>query len=366
MRYAFAMREHVTAELEATLLRELRSTWSDVNRVYFKSALKAPLFRLSESASVLGRWYAETRILELSRQLVHDAKWGQVVEVLKHEIAHQYVHEVLKVLDETAHGPAFRQICERMGTDPAASGMPADATVSDNPERERLLRRVTGLLALADSPNQHEAESATALAQRLMLKYNIARIDADGAASGYGFRHIGEPKGRVYEPEHLLAGILADHFFVDAIWVPAFRPHDGRRGSVLEICGSHENLEMACYVHAFLSGTADRLWKEHKIDEGITSNRERRTYRAGVMEGFHSRLKSEQRRSASAGLVWVGDPELDRYYKKRHPRIRTVRLQGHGHSRTRASGREAGQQIVLHKGVKQGGRSRGRLLPPKP
>ena len=361
------MRECLSIELEATLLRELRNTWSDINRIYFKSALKRPLFRLSDSTALLGRWCADTRILELSRLLVQHATWGQVVEVLKHEIAHQYVHEILNAVDETAHGPAFRETCDRMGADPAASGMPiatGGASLGENPERARLLRRVSGLLALADSPNRHEAESATALAQRLMLKYNIALIEADGSRM-YGFRHLGEPKGRVYEPEHLLAAIIAEHFFVDAIWVPAYRPHDGKRGSVLEICGSQENLEMACYVHAFLSGTADRLWKQHKREHGITSNRERRAFRAGVMEGFHSRLASEQRRSASAGLVWVGDPGLEGYYKKRHPRIRTVRLRGHGLSRTRFSGREAGKQIVLHKGVRQRARTRGRMLPAK-
>ena len=53
----------------------------------------------------------------------------------------------------------------------------------------------------------------------------------------------------------ILAGILSDHFFVEVIWVPVWRPLDGKRGSVLEVCGSPANLELAEYVHAFVNHT---------------------------------------------------------------------------------------------------------------
>jgi len=352
----------LSRELEATLLRELAVTWGEINRSLFKSTLRPPVLRLSSNASFLGRWLTDTRVLELSRELVLENRWGQVVEVLKHEMAHQYVHEVLGVHDESAHGPAFRKVCQRIGIDAAASGLPGGG--EENPQRERLLRRIAGLLALAESTNRYEAESATAQAQRLMLKHNLA-VSESGRRQRYGFRHLGEPKGRVPEAEHILAAILADHMFVEAIWVPAFRPHDGKRGSVLEICGSYENLEMACYAHAFLLGTAEHLWSEHKRAKQIRSNRDRRSYIAGVMEGFRERLNSEKKRAAKQGLVWVGDADLSHYYRRRHPYVRTVRLRGHGRSDTRAHGREAGRKIVLHKGVKGAARNRGRVLPPK-
>ena len=43
-----------------------------------------------------------------------------MVEVLKHEMAHQYAHEILGARDESAHGEAFRTVCQRLGID--ASG----------------------------------------------------------------------------------------------------------------------------------------------------------------------------------------------------------------------------------------------------
>src|SRR4029077_4252276 len=120
-----------------------------------------------------------------------------------------------------------------------------------------VIERVARLLALAESPNQHEAEAAMAAAQRLMLKYNVELQQHACGARRYGFKHLGEPSGRVGESERILASILAKHFFVEVIWVPVYRPTEGKRGSVLEICGAPENLEMAEYAHAFLRHTAE-------------------------------------------------------------------------------------------------------------
>ena len=198
-----------------------------------------------------------------------------------------------------------------------------------------------------------------------MRKHNI-ELFAQGSRHSYDFRQLGLPKGRVQEHEHILAAILADHFFVEAIWVPGYRPTDGKRGNVLEICGTPENLETASYAHAFLTGTADQLWKQHQREAGIRSNRDRRGFLAGVMEGFRERLNEEKRRSEQRGMVWVGDADLTGYHRARHPYIRSVRLQGNRFSTARTEGRAAGRNIVLHRGVGAGtGGRAGRALPAK-
>jgi len=79
---------------------------------------------------------------------------------LKHEMAHQFVHEVLGE-QEAPHGPAFRATCARLGIDQRAGGLPQPAQSAD---QRRLLERVHKLLALAQSDNQHEAEAAAAAA----------------------------------------------------------------------------------------------------------------------------------------------------------------------------------------------------------
>ncbi|WP_434045762.1 MULTISPECIES: SprT-like domain-containing protein [Sorangium] len=363
----------LSAELEAALVRELMGAYQTLNYTHFRRKLRSASIELSDAASRLGRWISEARTVEISRPLVLTQPWGVVIEVLKHEMAHQYVHEVLGVTDEAAHGPAFREVCARLGIDATASGMPAAgpsradpgaAAGSDAAADARILDRIARLLALADSPNAHEAQAAMGAAQRLMLKYNLDVAKAR-AARQYGFHHLGEPSGRVGESERIVGGILGKHFFVEAIWVPVYAPLDGKRGSVLEICGTSANLEMAAYVHAFLHHTAEQLWREHKRAHGVKGNKDRRTYMAGVMLGFLEKLNTERKASAEQGLVWVRDADLDTYYRSRHPHVQHLRHAGNQRTAAHAHGREAGRKIVLHRPMQGATGERGLLLPGK-
>lgn len=354
----------LSADLEAALLLELREQYRHLALAYFKGNLKLPQFELVASRARLGRWIPETRIIELSRPLVLEQPWGVVIEVLKHEMAHQYVGEVLGEQGESAHGPRFRAVCTKLGIDAAASGVPIPRPGAAEAEHGKVGERIARLLALAESSNVHEAEAAMAAAQRLLLKHNL---DLRGArvAQGYTWKHLGEPTGRTSEAERVLSLILGKHFFVEAIWVPVYRPALGKRGSVLEICGTPESVEIAEYVHGYLVQTAARLWMEHKVEQGIFSNRERRTFLAGVMSGMSDKLSREEKKSASAGMVWVADGDLDDFFRRRHPHVRHIRYAGQRRTEAYAHGREAGGKIVIHKGVKSTTEQRGLLLGPK-
>ncbi len=361
------MSDAISAQLEAALLRELTEQYRLLIHCYFRGGLRLPQLALVSSRTRLGRWIAATRTVEVSRSLVLEQPWGVVVEVLKHEMAHQYVTEILGVTTETAHGPAFRDTCARLGIDAAAAGMPvakSDDGAAPNAQRGKVAERIARLLALAESPNVHEAEAAMAAAQRLLLKHNIELREAR-AAQGYAWKHLGRPTGRTSEAERVLSLLLGKHFFVEAIWVPVYRPLEGKRGSILEVCGTPENLEIAEYVHGYLLDTAEHLWREHKRLLGIRSDRDRRTYLAGVMSGMNEKLSREQKKSEEAGLVWIADGDLDRWFRVRHPQVRHVRYTGQPRTEAYAHGREAGKNIVIHRGIKDRAAERGLRLGPK-
>lgn len=354
-----AARARLAAELEAALVRELRTAYNDVNAAFFRRKLTPPAIELSDVASRLGRWVSDLRTIEIARVLVVEQPWGVVIEVLKHEMAHQYVYEALGITDETAHGPAFRDVCAKLGIDAGASGMPANGARSG--EESRVLERIARLLALAESANVNEAQAAMNAAQRLMLKYNLENA-ATQAPRAYGFRHLGKATGRVSESERLLGAILGKHFFVDVIWVPVYRPLEAKRGSMLEVCGTQANLDMAAYVHAFLTHSADHLWSDHRKLKRIRSNKDRRTFLAGVMAGFMEKLEQQRVVNKEEGLVWIKDADLDGYYRKRHPHIHHVRLAGNQRTEAHAHGREAGRKLVLHKPVTGGPSGSVKLL----
>ncbi len=347
--------------LETALLREVASTWEELATRHFPSALHAPVFAFAEGTARLGCWNRLHRTISLSRQLVFERPWGVVREVLKHEIAHQYIDEALRIRDETAHGPAFTRICRQHGFDAGAAGLPIGG--DGQPDgRHPMLRRIMRLLALADSPNLHEAEAAMNEARRLMLIHNID--DAAAIPSGgYHFRHVGPVRARSEPSARILAGILSRHFFVSAIWVPSYVPEEARRGSTLELCGTSANLDVAEYVHGFLTETAQRLWRDHRRARAIRSDRERRSFVAGVMAGFQEKLGEGERQSQVQGLVRHADAEREAHLRRRYPRTRRRTSRATLQPQAYESGKEAGRRVDIHRPVTAEG-AKVRLLPP--
>src|SRR4051812_43490555 len=119
----------LTAELEAALVREVRRAYDWQNN-RFKDRLTAPVIVLADSEQRLGRWISQTRTLELSRTLVLERPWPEVIAVLEHEMAHQFVDEVLQIRDEPPHGPTFQRVCAERGIDARAAGSPEAVAVS--------------------------------------------------------------------------------------------------------------------------------------------------------------------------------------------------------------------------------------------
>jgi hypothetical protein len=339
------------------ILRELSLEYGELNRNYFKNQLRPIPLWLRDGSSLLGCFVRDPRRIELSRALVMHEPWGSVIEVLKHEMAHQFVVEVLRDDIETSHGPRFQRLCEQLGIDARGSGLP-DAQPSPSP----ILDRIRKLFALAGSSNQNEAEAAMRMAHRLMLKHNLERPSSE-ETHAYGFRHLGRYTGRISEAENLLAGLLGEFFFVQPIWVSVYRVEDHKRVSVLEVTGRYENLAMAEYVYGFLHSAAESLWREHKQRHDIRRDSERRVYMAGVMRGFAEKLRDERKAAEETGLVWVADPLAQRYFRRRHPRVRTSMRHSSEHRAAAAEGRAAGRSLVLNRPMGQGPSKKIRALP---
>jgi hypothetical protein len=339
----------LSAALETALVRELRRLYEQLNERRFADMLRPPVLALAGSTRRLGQWTHATRTLELQRAFVLTHPWLEVTSVLEHEMAHQFVDEVLGVRDEPAHGPTFQRVCAERGIDARAAGVPISSTA--DVEAERALDKIRKLLALAGSDNQHEAEMAMRRAHELMLRHNIEQAAAE---QRYEVRHLGTPSLRANAVEAAIVGLLTELFFVEVIRVAIYLPREARHAHVYEVMGTHANVEMAAHVFAFLLATAGRLWRENRRDTRVRSGRDRLSYQAGVIGGFRDKLLAERNQLEGTGLVWIGDGALHDFYRARYPRIRTVRRSVRL-SRAHAAGREAGRNVVLHKPVTESG-----------
>lgn len=345
---------HLTADLERAVLRELQAAWIDRNTRDFRGELRPIVLRLHDDGP-LGVYRDHTRTISLQRELVISRPWGQVIEVLRHEMAHQYVRQTRLAPDESPHGPAFRKICKERGIDARAAGLPAP---EHSPEESKIIRRIQALLRLAESPEPNEAAAAANAARRLLAQHDVS-LNTHG--SNYTFRQVGPTKGRFDPWEKCLFAVLTEHFGVDGILARAYRPDRGRWGRVLEILGPVHHVEVASYVHDFLRVAGESAWRAHRKQSGSKSNADRRTFLFGVMDGFRQSLAAEPT-DAEHALVSLETPGFTQYFTSRYPRVRRGRRQRVRVNDATEAGRSVGRTLKVRPGVSAHGDG-PRLLP---
>ena len=330
-------------------IRKLYAWWRHYNEEYLSGALRSPRIELGGGGQTLGSWDGTRRILRIAVAHIEVDPWLYVMETLRHEMAHQYVAEVLGIEAEAPHGRAFRRACEKLRCTPAARASREPVRLES--DSDRLLRRLQKVLSLSGSPNEHEAETAIKKARRLLLKYNIDSVELDSDRK-FSYRSLGPIKGRRTSCELWLSLILQEIFFVETKWVPTYRAQEDKAGTVLEIYGTPANLDMAEYVYAYLCGQLERLWLAYRDRNGLPGNRERQRYRAGVLEGFHSKLREQEEQiSSEETLVWKGDSKLQTYCRYINPRSRTRYGSGVADSAAYRDGLEEGRRVQIHRPV---------------
>ena len=119
----------------------------------------------------------------MSENLIMSYPWSVTLQVLKHEMAHQYSYEVLGQTD--AHGEGFQAACALLGVLPqyrscriVTAEVLAQLTGTENKmsEGQKVLFRIEKLLALGESSNIHEAEAALKKASLLIEKYHLQQL----------------------------------------------------------------------------------------------------------------------------------------------------------------------------------------------
>ncbi len=340
--------DEALARLRRQWLRRLSEEWFGLNYDHLGRRLRHPQLRLLDAERRLGSWDPTTRTLGISEQHIWQRPWHEVVQTLAHEMAHQAADELFDARDEPPHGPAFRRACEALAIDPAAS-----ASQPVDPAGDRILQRVQKLLSLATSDNPHESAAAMARANSLLLQYNL-ELPTRAPGAGYGFRVVGEMRARLSLHWKQIARILGEFFFVRCLWINTYDARSDRAGRSLEIAGTESNLEIASYVHGFLHAECERLWQVQRRERGLSGRSAKREFLYGLLTALADKLRAERTQDGERGLVWVGDPGLQAWFQRRHPR--TTGFSGSGVYRTGAyeAGQRAGQEMTIHKPVRHG------------
>ncbi len=327
--------------LHRAWVNRLRREWIELNEFKLEKGLSPPVFRIGVGQKTLGTFEPATRVLSISESHILKGPWADVVQTLAHEMAHQVVFELWGVTGEPPHGPSFKRALKLFEDGQSHSPL--------LPEEERVLDKVHKLLSLAQSENLHEAESAMAFANTLLLRHNLSYVE--DRPRGFVSRRLGGESRAIPLHWKLIGSVLSEYFFVECIWVTVYLAEEDKDTRQLEISGTPANVQMAEYVHEFLHRAAESLWREKK--KGTKGGS--RAFKTGVILGFKEKLGREKARNAEKGLVWIADPELSAFFRRRYPRTGVLRGRGVRSSPSFEAGKNEGRRLVIRRGVHEKG-----------
>jgi predicted SprT family Zn-dependent metalloprotease len=239
--------------------------------------LTTPTINISSGESRLGWWNFQTKTISISSYLIKTEVWDIVLEVLKHEMAHQYVSTFYDNAD--IHGHYFKLACKKLGVHKAfvAGGkdynqrlqefkgeLPADA--------RKMLRKVEKLMALGQSNNQAEAQAASRKANYLLNKYNLQRINTGDDDPNIKYLTICHKKKRIESIQKALLSVLRDYYYVNCVTSRTYHAENDTVYKSIVLIGREEALIVAEYVYHFLLDTGQALWqdfrKKHSAQKG--------------------------------------------------------------------------------------------------
>ena len=345
---------------------------------HYKVKMSTPVIEMVEAKSFWGKWCkdSESGTIKLSLNLIKEHPWNIVINVLKHEMAHQIVTELFK--SPGGHGVIFKKACLMIGLCDEFTGSQGDlpeildAARKDllDPKIEKILEKVRKLLSLASSKNEYESTLAMQKANEFIKKYNLERVNVN-KHSKYVYKIINHRKKRIENYQRAICSILQDYFFVRIVYSYLYDQSKQVTHRTIEILGSGENVVIAEYVYYFLLNQLDYLWKAHRAGTKVPG-KEKRSYWLGVLAGFHEKLGLIDKKQhfgpggnfeTTSALICTGDKMLSDYVKVRFPRLRRSASSGFRlYEGTYNAGVSDGGKLNLHKGISETDGYQGRLL----
>lgn len=343
-----------------------------------RELLQMPLFSvLPELPGCWGQWRGgKVQCIEIKEELLQRHPWYAVVDVLRHEIAHQATETLFPNTDEPPHGPHFIALCSMLGARPQASGdyptldeviyldtgdtQPQEGAVTP---QARLLLKIRKLLSLSESANENEARAALLKARELEAKFVQEYGESSQAAnveSDFYTINIGPLLKRITLKHSMLGTILQEFYRVRVIWasipdMESQKPGAYRRQLCLN--GSRKDLRIATYVYDCLTAYISKALYDLPgilLGKALTHTKVRQDFEIGVLSGFQSALREQNQRPEMRALVLSDQTRLEEYYHWAFPHLRPNRHTYTMHSQeARSAGEVAGRKFHLKHGLEK-------------
>ena len=340
--------------------------------------LPSPVIEIVKVNSFWGKWCPDfgSGAIKISFDLINEFSWDVVINLLKHEMAHQIVTQIFK--SDDGHGKIFKKACLMIGLSGSFTGSRGDLPEimeeikksGTGRKKTKIIDKVKKLLSLAQSDNEHEAALAMEKAKLIINKYNLERIEHN-RISPYTYKIVNHKKKRIEKYQRHICSILQKFFFVKIVYSYLYDAHLNDTHRTIEILGTKENVEMGEYVYFFLLNQLKMLWNTYQ-SKTMARGMEKRSYWLGILSGFQKKLQLIDKKSTSCTnsaanstsvLICSEDKKLVDFKEKRFPKLSHYNFKASIiYEKIYAAGIDDGKKLNLYKGLSKESEYRGKLL----
>ncbi len=348
-----------------------------------KIDLSPPIFELSEAKKQLGCWLPEVKTIRISHDLILSHSWDVVIMIIKHEMAHQICSELF-FLPAEGHGKMFQKACLMLGLpypyNLSSGDLPeVTAELSKDPQTEagrKIITRISKLLALAGSTNEHEAALAMQRATELLHRHNLDMAALEELSPCV--RLIIKPgKKQIPSYRRTICAILRDYFFVKVVYSYLYDPETDNTYKTIELLGRAENVPVAEHCYYFLEQQLPQLWQKNRHKHQGNTRTAKNSYYLGLLHGFsekmahqtrqnkeNSRIRRNNIQNETPGELAIReDRELQDFVGFHFPSLVTLsRAKVRIYDDSYSKGVDTGRKMVLHRTVTEKNGSAQRLI----
>ncbi len=311
----------------------------ELSEVFTEQRFRGPRpgIRVVEKMRHWGSYDALDHEISISLILIQECPWWVIVEVLKHEIAHLFVHAAFP--EAAPHGARFKSVCDALHVDDWARGATLGKTLDElrflfdwrlgslDQATEKYRGRLRKLLALANSTNEHEALVAMQRARELQDQHRLEELDS--GSTDLVNLEITSGKQRHAPYEGRISSILMNHYHVEVVYIRRFCAESLRYQATIDIMGNREDVLLAEYVREFLHKSAESLWQAHRKRISAKGLRARNSFIRGLLVGFQKKLEeqnssyssSEEISKSRIAITKSDEHQREEFKHRRYPRL---------------------------------------------
>ena len=222
---------------------------------------------------------------------------------------------------------------------------------------DRIYEKIKKLLALANSSNEHEARSAAAMANKMMVAHNITMQEVK-TDRNYEESVIEESSKRSQESKFIM-NLMQRYFFVETYCERSRKTKTTKTVFV----GTPENVEIASYIYDFLIGAFRSSWEVFKKENNLKAS-SKQSYYFGLWKGLGEQFEAAKTEvETETGLVVVKDSEIQKWMKSQGTNVtqRSAKVATRDQGSVEA-GREAGRNMEIRRGIGESNNSNRTIL----